>query len=71
MRVLKATGIKRSIMKPVLICGHMFIVGCVLSVVHDFMHLPILEILHHLSWTLALTVLTYGIYMYMKILSTA
>jgi hypothetical protein len=59
----------KTVFMPVLIAGFIFIVGSVLSIFHSLMIFEeIFEVLHHISWAIALTILTYGVYDYWRML---
>jgi Na+-transporting NADH:ubiquinone oxidoreductase subunit NqrD len=71
IRVTREKGIKKTVYKPVVIAGFVFIIGSLFIIVYEFLPMSIFEIMHHLSWLVALIIITYGSYDYMKMLEKA
>lgn len=69
LRTIRARGVKKTLWMPVLVSSVFFLIGNISSVLEDFMTISDeLETLHHASWLVGLSILTYGIYTYLQML---
>jgi len=72
LRKMRAKGVRRSLWVPILISSIFFLLGNISSILENFVNATEeLEILHHLSWLVGLSVITYGVYVYLQMVKKA
>jgi len=73
-KILKERGIHRSLWTPVFASSYLFLVGSLLALLYTSsvdlkMEIKTLEILYHVAWLAGLGILTYGVYVYFRMIA--
>lgn len=71
INITRVKGIRKTVYKPIVIAGLIFVIGCFFALIHEFFKEYIFEVMHHLSWLIALIIIAQGSYDYMKMLEKA
>jgi len=72
LRIMRAKGVRKSFWVPILVSSIFFLLGNISSILGNFVNATEeLEILHHLSWLVGLSVITYGVYVYLQMVKEA
>jgi len=72
-KALQERGIHRSFWTPVFASSYLFLVGSLLSLLYTFSidlmtEMEMLDILHHVAWVAGLSILAYGVYVYLRMI---
>jgi len=69
---MRAKGVRRSLWVPILVSSIFFLLGSISSILEDYLNITEeMEMLHHLSWLIGLSILTYGVYIYFLMVKKA
>ena len=69
---MRAKGVRRSLWVPILVSSIFFLLGSISSILEDYLNITEeMEMLHHLSWLIGLSILTYGVYIYFQMVKKA
>jgi len=69
---MRAKGVRRSLWVPILVSSIFFLLGNISSILESFMNVTEeLETLHHTSWLVGLSILTYGVYTYFRMVKAS
>jgi len=72
LRTMRAKGVRKSLWIPILVSSLFFLLGNISSILENFLNITEeLEILHHSSWLVGLSVITYGVYIYLQMMKKA
>lgn len=63
--------IRKSLWSPILFSSVFLMVGALIGIYNAFSSYEIYEILHHINWSIGLLSLTYGTYLYYRMIKTA
>jgi drug/metabolite transporter (DMT)-like permease len=72
-KALHERGIRKSFWTPVFVSSYLFLVGSLLALLYTFSvdlmaEIKMLETLYHIAWLVALGILTYGVYAYLRMI---
>jgi hypothetical protein len=72
-KALRDRGIHRSLWTPVFASSYLFLVSSLLAILYTFSvdlmtEIKTLEVLFHISWLGGLSILAYGVYVYLKMI---
>lgn len=72
LRTMRVKGVRKSFWVPILVSSIFFLLGNISSILENFINVTEeLEILHHLSWLVGLSVVTYSVYVYLQMVKKA
>jgi len=67
LNIMRKQGIKKTLWKPVLLSGSLFVLMGILHSIYSILDLRFFMVLSHIITFIALTILTYGVYAYLKL----
>jgi len=67
LNIMRKHDVKKTLWRPVLLSGSLFIVMGILHSIYSLLDIRFFMVLSHVITFIALTILTYGVYVYVKL----